>query len=91
MDWSKHQWHGTHALTLYFMKNGFQKCLYELSSYVKSNLQGDILIMCLYVDDLITTANNLKLITEFKEMMISQFEITNMGLMSYFLGFWVIK
>ena len=47
---------------------------------------GDILIVCLYVDDLIFTGNNSKLIVEFKEAMISCFEMTNLGLMSYFFG-----
>jgi len=52
---------------------------------------GDILIVCLYVDDLISTGNNLRIIAKFKEAMISYFEMTNLGLMSYFLGIEVIQ
>ncbi|XP_057746722.1 uncharacterized mitochondrial protein AtMg00810-like [Arachis stenosperma] len=47
--------------------------------------------MCLYVDNLIFTGNNLKIITEFREAMIKYFEMTNMGLMSHFLGIEVVQ
>jgi len=40
----------------------------------------------LYVDDLIFTMSCEKMIVEFKDVITSQFEITNLGLMSYFLG-----
>ncbi|KAK2983651.1 hypothetical protein RJ640_023185 [Escallonia rubra] len=62
------------------------KCPYEHTLYVKTNKDGDIAIVCLYVDDLIFTSNNLKFLSEFREDMIAQFEMTDIGLMSYFLG-----
>lgn len=70
----------------YLIKNGFHKSPYEHALYVKTNQDGDIIIVCLYVDDLIFTDNNLKLLAEFKESMSIQFKMTNMGLISYFLG-----
>lgn len=69
----------------YFQKNGFQRCPHEHTLYIKNNSQGDI-IVCLYVDDMIFIGNNMQLISEFREAMISQFEMTDLGLMSYFLG-----
>ena len=42
-------------------------------------------IVCLYVDDLIFTGNNSELISEFKREMAAEFEMTNIGLMSYYL------
>lgn len=66
----------------YFLNNEFQKHPYEHTLYMKVNKDGDIVIVCLYVDDLIFIGNNLKLISEFKEVMITQFEITDLGLMS---------
>ena len=42
--------------------------------------------MCLYVNDLIITDNNLEMIAEFKSAMISHFEMTDLGLMSYLLS-----
>ena len=70
----------------YFIEHGFLRCPYEHTLYIKFNPEGDVLIVCLYVDDLIFTGNNPKLISEFREAMISQFEMTDLGLMSYFLG-----
>lgn len=70
----------------YFVENGFMRCPYEHALYVKYSEFGDIVIICLYVDDLIFTGNNLKLISEFREALISRFEMTDMGLMCYFLG-----
>ena len=43
-----------------------------------------MLIVCLYVDDLIFTSDFG--ITYFKAVMESEFEMTNLGLMKFFLG-----
>jgi hypothetical protein len=37
----------------YLHQNGFTKCLYEHSVYMKKNHLGEFLIICLYVDDVI--------------------------------------
>ena len=71
---------------LYFQENGFLKCPYEPALYIKSNAKGDMLIVCLYVDDLIFTGNNPSMFDEFRKDMNSNFEMTDMGLMSFFLG-----
>ena len=47
--------------------------------------------MCLYVDNLIFTRNNLKMIAEFKGAMMKHFEVTDLGLMPYFLGIEVVQ
>ena len=52
--------------------------------YTKVNKHGEILIICLYVDDLIFTGN--LSIDEFKTTMKNEFDMTNLGLMKYFLG-----
>ena len=70
----------------YFLNHGFHKCQHEHTLYVKVNNDGDIIIACLYVDDLIFTASNSKLLSDFKEAMVKEFEMTDLGLMSYFLG-----
>lgn len=44
-------------------------------------MSSDILILCLYMDDLIITSHKLKMIVEVKEVMINQFEIIDIGLM----------
>ncbi|KAJ4961986.1 hypothetical protein NE237_021896 [Protea cynaroides] len=50
------------------------------------NENGDMLLVCLYVDDLIFTGNNPKMFEEFKKAMPQEFEMTDIGLMSYYLG-----
>nr|XP_027097546.1 uncharacterized protein LOC113717094 [Coffea arabica] len=68
------------------LQHGFLRYPYEHTLYIKFNPKGDVLIVGLYVDDLIFTGNSLKLISEFREAMISQFKMTDLGLMSYFIG-----
>ena len=53
---------------------------------MKVNSNGDVLLICLYVDDLIFTGNNSHMIKEFKKTMTQEFEMTDIGLMSFFLG-----
>ncbi|KAH9681198.1 hypothetical protein KPL71_026879 [Citrus sinensis] len=69
----------------YFQENGFTKCPYEHALYVKEN-DGDILIVCLYVDNLIFTGSDPSLFEEFKRVMIKEFEVIDIGLMAYYLG-----
>ncbi|KAL4016732.1 hypothetical protein IC575_024389 [Cucumis melo] len=64
---------------------GFLKSLSESTLYVKHN-GTDILIVSLYVDDLLVTGNNADHIQNFKWEMMKMFEMTDLGLMSYFLG-----
>jgi hypothetical protein len=75
----------------YFLQNGFHRCPFEHTLYIKFIDYGDLLIVCLYVDDLIITGNNSKMVAEFREAMIRRFEMTDLGLMSYFLGIEVVQ
>jgi len=70
----------------YFLKNGFAKCPHEYAIYVKIKESGDTFIVCLYVDDLIFTGNNPKMFEDFKQAMNKEFEMTDIGLISYYLG-----
>lgn len=67
------------------------KCPYESTLYIKTNLDGGVLLACLYVDDLIFTGNDPIMFGQFKEAMKSHFERTGMGLMTYFLGLEVLQ
>src|ERR1044072_2497163 len=64
---------------------GFTKSLSESTLYVKQS-ESDILIVSLYVDDLLVTGNKVMLIDQFKTKMMKNFEMTDLGQMSYFLG-----
>ena len=69
----------------YFQENNFTKCPYEHALYIKVQ-DKDILIVCLYVDDLIFIGNNPSMFKEFKMAMTKEFEMTDIGLLSYHLG-----
>ena len=58
---------------------------------MKINDADDILLLCLYVDDLIFTSNNSRMIEDLKKSMTQEFEMTNLGLMSYFFGIEVFQ
>ena len=64
---------------------GFERSLSETTLYVKHK-GNDILIVPLYVDDLIVTGNNRNLVDKFKKEMMQEFEMTDLGLMTYFLS-----
>jgi len=86
MGWNKHRKHGIRRSIPGLFIMSLKDVLYENTLYVKSIDPRDILIVCLYVDNLIFTDNNSKLISESREAMIRCFEMTDLGLMSYFLG-----
>jgi len=58
----------------YFQENNFTKCLDEHALYAKIK-DRDILIVCIYVDDLIFTGSNPSMFEEFKKAMIKEFEM----------------
>jgi len=64
---------------------GFKKSLSESTLYSKCS-GADILIISLYVEDLFVTGSKTCLIEDFKLEMMKMFEITDLGLMAYFLG-----
>ena len=68
----------------YLIENGFHRSESEPNLYTKVDEQGKMLIVCLYVDDLIFTGDYG--IADFKTVMESEFEMTDLGLMKFFLG-----
>lgn len=75
----------------YFMKVGFTKCPYEHTLFVKTEGEGKILIVCIYVDDLVFTGNDNLMLEEFKASMKQEFEMSDLGRMKYFLGIEVLQ
>lgn len=45
---------------------------------------GDMLVVCLYVNNIIYTVPQLSLIEEFKRKMVGEFEMLDLGLLYYF-------
>ena len=75
----------------YFMKEGFEKCDYEHTLFIKTSKEGKVLIISLYVDDLIFTGNDELMFTEFKNSMKHEFDMIDLGKMRYFLGLEVLQ
>ncbi|CAJ2637099.1 unnamed protein product [Trifolium pratense] len=69
----------------FLVKQGFSKCKSEYGVYVQKSTSSIILI-CLYVDDLLVTGSDLAEIKKFKSDMMNEFEMTDLGTISYFLG-----
>lgn len=75
----------------YIIREGFKKNDSEHTLFVKTEKEGQILIVSLYVDDLIFTGNCEKLINGFKESMKRNFDMTDLGKMRYFLGVEILQ
>lgn len=69
---------------------GFQRCKLEPAVYTKRMKQGSLLVG-IYVDDLIVTGNNTEDIHHFKRQMEGKFEMSDLGLLFYYLGLEVLQ
>ncbi|GAU11414.1 hypothetical protein TSUD_344050 [Trifolium subterraneum] len=75
----------------YFASEGFEKSPVEHTLFVKQQNDQSILIVSVYVDDLIITGNNQTQINAFKQSMMKQFAMSDLGKMKYFLGVEVVQ
>jgi hypothetical protein len=75
----------------HFINEGFEKCYSEHTLFIKTDREGNILIVSLYVDDLIFTGNNELMFAEFKTSMLREFDMTDLGRMRFFLGIEVLQ
>lgn len=62
----------------YFLKTGFERSKSEPTLYVKKQGTTEILIASLYVDDLVFTGNNERMIESFKRVMMKKYEMSDM-------------
>lgn len=74
----------------HFISEGFENCYSEHTLFTKTNTRGKILIVSLYVDDLIFTGNDELMFTKFKNSMLREFDMTDLGRMRFFLGIEVL-
>ena len=79
-----HAWYT--PIDTYLLRHGFQRSSFEHILYIKSNSNGDVIIVCLYVDNLILIENYQQMFEDFRKVIKQQFEMTNLELMSHFLG-----
>nr|XP_019703149.1 uncharacterized protein LOC109505208 [Elaeis guineensis] len=69
----------------YLLGLGFDKSLSESTLYVKKSALN-IVVVSLYMDDMLVTGSDSAQINAFKQDMMKMFEMTDLGVMSYFLG-----
>lgn len=67
------------------------KCVSEHGVYTRIPDRGTHLIVCLYVDDMLVSGDNDDEIVEFKSKMMKEFEMSDLGCLSYFLGTKFVK
>ena len=72
------------------MREGFLKCPYEHTLFVKIIDGGKMLVVCVYVDDLIFTGNDVVMFEKFKKTMMIEFDMTDLGMLHYFVGIEVV-
>lgn len=63
----------------------FHRCLQEQAIYRKAS-GNHLLIVGVYVDDLIITGTDTRIITKFKQEMGKKFEMSDLGKLTYYLG-----
>ncbi|KAD3642341.1 hypothetical protein E3N88_31565 [Mikania micrantha] len=66
-------------------ENGFKRCKLEQAVYTKQTKEN-LTILVIYVDDLLVTGSSIEEITQFKTQMKLRFEMSDLGLLSYYLG-----
>ena len=63
----------------------FEKCSKEPSVYHKT-VNGELLVVAVYVYDLFVTSTKTEIIREFKENMATKFDMSDLGKLTYYLG-----
>ena len=69
---------------------GFSRCHSDPNVYTKK-VGSHLIILILYVDDLILTGSDSKLLNHVKTILKKKFEMTDLGFFHYFLGLQVLQ
>lgn len=72
-------------LDKYLKQIRFTRCVHEYAVYTKKS-RDNILIVGVYVDDLIVTRGSQREVNNFKQQMNQEFEMSDFGMLSYYLG-----
>ena len=63
----------------HFISKGFQRCDSKQTLFTKRSREGKIIIVSVYVDDLIFTGNCEFMMSEFKNSMLREFDMFDLG------------
>lgn len=85
IDFGRHLEHGTAGLIIISFSWGLNEALTS-QPYTKCQEILDMLILCVYVDDIIYLSSSEDMLRNFKESMMATFDMTDLGLLRYFLG-----
>jgi hypothetical protein len=72
-------------MDIFFIDTGFSRGHYDPNVYTKK-VGSHLIILVLYVDDLILTVSDSKLLNHVKTNLIKKFEMIDLGFLHYFLG-----
>ena len=72
-------------LSKFLLKKGFKMGKIDTTLFIKTK-ENDILLVQIYVDNIIFGATNVSLCEEFSKCMHSEFEMSMMGELNFFLG-----
>ncbi|KAI3772163.1 hypothetical protein L6452_03343 [Arctium lappa] len=76
-------WYAT--LSTFLIKNGFDKGTIDTTLFIK-RYKNEMLLVQIYVNDIIFGSTNQKYCDKFSELMKSEFEMSLMGELTFFLG-----
>ena len=79
-----------HKLVVYLMQNGFRESDVDPSLFVNVT-KGKLIAICIYVDDLIVIGDDDENINDVKRKLKSEFKISDLGELKYFLGIKIVK
>lgn len=70
----------------HFLDHGFERSDREPTLYIKRYENGEFIMICLYVDDMIFAGSSDAILLNFKELVMAEFEMTYLACLHYFLG-----
>ena len=79
-----------YRLDNYLQDKGFKRGTIDINLYIKTK-GNDFLIVLVYVDDIIFGSNNASLIQWFASTMQSEFEMSMIGELSFFIGLQITR
>lgn len=69
----------------FFKHLEFKKCEMEYGVYVQHTSNGNVILMCLYVDDILMAGGCTFEINKFRKVLMNAFDMTGLGNMVYFI------
>jgi hypothetical protein len=69
----------------------FKRSTSEATLYTRSDLEGNLIIVSIYVDDIVYTGSSERLLSEFKREMMQRYEMSDLGLLHHFLGMGILQ